>query len=535
MGFGYDCVRFTQPRLLSRGTFMPYSDLLTSTSSGRILSSIFLYALDATIVADLQTVLVNEFSGIDKFSWLSVGLLLGATTTNMVWGRIYTQFNSKWLYIFNVFLFEAGSAICGSAPNIDTLIVGRVICGVGGSGLYVGVMTLIAATTTIKERPLYISGTGLTWGLGIVLGPIIGGAFVQSSVGWRWAFYINLFIGGAAAPAYLFLLPSIDPRPGVPLKKRVAEIDHFGIVLLMGALVAFCLAINWGGVVYAWNSGDVIGLFVASGVLFALLGVQQAWSLFTTVSRRIIPFQFFGSRTVLILFSVTAASGASAFVPIYMVPTFFQFVRSDSALEGGVRLLPLIVVMVVAIFANGALLSNFGYYMPWYTLGGLLVAAGGALMYTVDQNTSDSRIYGYTVILGLGVGMFLQASFAVAQAIVAVEDVPAAVGFMTLAQYTGITIALAIANTLYLNSSQAKISQILPDISMAEIQAAMTGVSGGFLDKLSPRVRAQVLDAIVGSIDQTYILVTAAGSLVAVLSLFMKREKLFVSSAVAAA
>lgn len=181
-----------------------------------VLSSIFLYALDNTIVASVQPIIVTEFDSIDKLPWLSVAFLLGATATNMVWGRIYSQFSSKWFYIFNVAFFEVGSAICRAAPNIDVLIVGRAICGVSGSGLYVGVMSLIAVTTTIAERPLYVSGTGLTWGLGIILGPVVGGGFSESSVGWRWAFYINLFIGAVCAPAYLFLLPSIDPRPASP-------------------------------------------------------------------------------------------------------------------------------------------------------------------------------------------------------------------------------------------------------------------------------------------------------------------------------
>ncbi|KUI67396.1 Putative HC-toxin efflux carrier TOXA [Cytospora mali] len=500
-----------------------------------ILLSIFLYALDNTIVADIQATIIEDLGGLDKLSWLSVGFLLSATATNMVWGRLYGQFNSKKLYIFNVFLFEVGSAVCGAAPNINALIVGRAICGVGGSGLYVGVMTLIAQTTTIQERPLYVSGTGLTWGVGIVLGPVIGGAFGESSAGWRWAFYINLLIGAVCAPAWLFLLPSKNPRPGVPFKERAAEMDYTGMVLLMGALVSFFLALNWGGVTYPWGSGRIIGLFVCSGVLFIILGIQQTFTILTTVARRIIPVQFFKSRTVLILFSVTAAAGASAFVPIYMIPIFFQFTRNDGPLDAGVRLLPLIIVMVVMIFVNGALLSKLGYYMPWYTLGGLLAMTGSALMYTVELETSTSRIYGYTVLMGAGVGMWLQASFSVAQAVVSPENLAACVGFITLAQFAGITFALAIANTVFLNDSKTAIARILPDVPLSDIQAAMLGASSDFVKSLDPEQQTAVLKAVVSAIDKTYVLVIAAGSLVAVLSFFMKRDKLFTSGGVGAA
>ena len=128
-----------------------------------ILSSTFLFALDNTIVADIQPVIVRQFDSVSKLSWLSVSFLIGAAATNLVWGKIFGQFNAKWTYILCVTLFEVGSAICGAAPTMDALIVGRAICGVGGSGMYVGVMTLLASTTTIHERPMYVGLTGLTW------------------------------------------------------------------------------------------------------------------------------------------------------------------------------------------------------------------------------------------------------------------------------------------------------------------------------------------------------------------------------------
>ncbi|KAK7994404.1 hypothetical protein PG991_015992 [Apiospora marii] len=480
-----------------------------------LCSSIFLYSLDGTVVAVIQATIVNEFDSLNDLSWNNVGFLMGATATNMVWGQVYGQFNSKWVYIFNVVVFEAGSALCGAAPTMNALIVGRVICGIGGSGLYNGAFTLISQTTTIAERPIYVSGTGLTWGLGTVLGPIVGGAFQQSKVGWRWAFYINLFIGAACAPAWLFLLPSKDPRPGVPYKTRLREFDYVGMVLLMGCLVSLIMAINFGGLTYAWNSGQIIGLPDP---------VRDAASPPDPRAADPLPL-------VIMLFVCTSASAAGVFVPIFFVPLFFQFTRGDGALETGVRLLPLIVVLVVTISINGALMAKFGYYMPWYLFGGLICVAGGALMYTVDQDTDASRVYGYTVLIGVGVGMWIQASFSVAQAVVDTANVPAAIGFITLAQFLGNTTALAIANAIFLNLAETKVQALLPDFAPDQIQAAISGVTEDFIERLGPEVRARVVEAIVTSMDKTYILVILAGSLVVVLSLFMKREKLFITQA----
>ncbi|GFF50623.1 putative HC-toxin efflux carrier TOXA [Aspergillus udagawae] len=494
-----------------------------------IYSSQFLFALDNTIVANVQPVIVSDFKSVEKLPWISVAFLIGAAGTNLIWGKVFGQFNAKWTYILSVFVFEVGSAVCGAAPNMNALIIGRAICGVSGSGMYVGLMTLLAATTTIHERPMYVGGGGFIWGVGTVLGPIIGGAFTDSSAGWRWAFYINLCVGAVCAPVYLFLLPNKDPRPGVSLRERANTMDHLGGILTIGAMVTGVMAVSFGGVMYPWNSGRIIGLFCCSGVLFILLGLQQVFTIFTSATHRVLPVEFFKSRTVLILFAATAAGGTAIFVPVYMAPLYFQFTRGDSTLESGVRLLPFIILMIVAVMANGALLSSFGLYMPWYLVGGILVVIGGALMYTVGLTTSVAHVYGYTVLIGVGVGFFAQASFSVAQATVAPELVPSAVGFISLAQITGITLALAIANAVFFNESVRSLRTILPGVDPEHIKETISGTRSELFQSLTPRVREQVLEALVDALSKSYILVMTAGALVAVLSLLMKREKLFLA------
>ncbi|KAI9794009.1 MAG: hypothetical protein M1816_006634 [Peltula sp. TS41687] len=498
-----------------------------------ILSSTFLFALDNTIVADVQPQIIGRFGQIGKLPWLSVAFLLGAVSTNLIWGKIYEQFNAKWLYIFNVFLFETGSAICGAANKMDTLIVGRAIAGVGGAGMYVGVMTLLSVTTTVHERPVYIGLTGLTWGAGTVLGPIVGGAFADSSATWRWAFYINLVIGAVVAPVYLFLLPSHDPRPQVAVKERVVELDYAGVITIVGAFISGVMAISFGGSVYEWNSGRIIGLFVCSAVLFTIFGIQQTFCILTTEERRIFPIQFLKSKSMLILFAQTACSVTAVFVPIYFIPLFFQFVHGDTALEAGVRLLPLVCLMVASVVANGVIMSKTGYYMPWYLGGGLLCILGSALMHKVDESSSTAAIYGYTILLGVGGGVFSQASYSVSQAKVKPREIPLAVGFITCAQIGGATIALSIANAVFLNQSTAKIVQIIPGSNASAVRGVIAGRGSAFFQSLAPDVRAKVLSVIVDSIGRVYILGITAGALAVVLSLFMRREKLFLTAAAA--
>ncbi|KAL8697937.1 MAG: hypothetical protein Q9201_006842 [Fulgogasparrea decipioides] len=497
-----------------------------------ILSTTFLFALDNTIVADVQPAIIERFGSISKLPWLSVAFLVAAAGTNLVCqlrrGKIYAQFDAKILYLSSVFLFEAGSAICGAANTMDALIVGRAICGFGGAGLYLGVMTLLSVNTTEHERPMYIGFTGLTWGAGTVLGPIIGGAFTDSSATWRWAFYINLCLGAVCAPVWLFLLPRYDPRPGVAIKQRIREIDYVGTVLIVGAYVSGVMAISFGGSTYAWNSGRIIGLFVCSGVLFILFGFQQSLPLFTTVERRIFPVEFMKSKILLVLFAETACASTATFMPIYFIPLFFQFVRNDSALEAGVRLLPFVILLVVACVANGAIMSNTGYYFPWYIGGGAFTLIGGALLYTVDSDSSTSRVYGYSVLSAVGAGVFVQASFSVAQAKVRPEVIPLAIGFITAGQIGGGLISLAIANSVFLNKSSDGIRAVLPNVPLQQVQALISGSGSAFLKTLDERTRQRVLNAVVDAMQNVYILSIVAGALAMLLALLMKPgEKLF--------
>lgn len=154
----------------------------------------FIYSLDNTITADLTPEIVNAFGSVPLLPWLSVGFMAGGVVVLLPVGKLYSKFNAKWLYIANLVVFLAASALCGAAPNMNAMIVGRVFLGVAGNGMYCGILTLLSTYTEEKERPSYLSLIGFVWGIGTVLGPVVGGAFAK--VDWRWSFYINLIIGG---------------------------------------------------------------------------------------------------------------------------------------------------------------------------------------------------------------------------------------------------------------------------------------------------------------------------------------------------
>ncbi|KAF2802515.1 MFS general substrate transporter [Mytilinidion resinicola] len=489
-----------------------------------ILSSVFLFALDQTIVADVQPNIIAEFGSIDKLPWLSVSFLLGNASTNLFWGRIYGQFNPKWIYVLCVAIFEIGSTVCGAAPSMNALIIGRALAGLGGGGMYLGVMMMLSLFTTPLERAKYIGIIGVVFGFGTVLGPVIGGAFADNaSTTWRWAFYINLCIGGAFSPAYFFLLPSRDLRPGVKFWDRMKAVDWIGNTLVIGVYVSGLMAISFGGTTFAWNSVQDIALFCISGVLFMALCIHQVWS---NWQNRMFPVHFLKNRGLLIQFLVGASAGTSSFVTIYFIPLYFQFVQHSSSLLAGVRLLPFIGSLATFTMLNGHLMARSGYSMPWYATGSALVIAANSMLYTIDLPTSNGFIYGAMVLNGIGTGMFLNAPFAVAQWLAPPEEISSAVGFIMCARGGGLAIALSIANAIFLNLAENRIRDLFPTLGIAQIQSLTSGAGSALLETLNSTQQQEVLAAIVYAISRVFITSIASGCFCLCLSLFMDRRKI---------
>ncbi|PVH99814.1 putative MFS drug efflux transporter [Periconia macrospinosa] len=492
-----------------------------------IFSSVFLYALDNTIVATIQPAIINDLGHLEKLPWVSVAFQVSSVALDLTWGKLYGKFDGKILFLLSVFIFEVGSALCGAAPTIDAEIVGRAICGAGGIGIYMGALNLLAVTTTNKERPVYISLMGICWGAGTVLGPVVGGAFADSSATWRWSFYINLVIGAVAAPAYFLLLPHTNTHlHGKKLLSRVRAVDWVGTILISGAIVSGIMGVNFGGVLFAWDNGEIIGPLVCSGVLWILFGLQQSYSVFTTPEDRIFPCDIVRNWEANILFAQTACGMGASLVFIYFIPLYFQFVQSDKALDAGIRLLPSIFLMIFGSIVTGTMLGKGFWFLPFVLCGSVLVIVGGSLMYTnVEVHTSAAPIYGYSVLMAFGVGLFTQGPISVVQSLFPADRVADATAFIGFGQVVGIAIMLAVANAIFLNKATIGIQHLLPDTPLAEVQAAIQGVGSELFRNLNSVLREAVLQAVVDSMNTAYILVIVAGAVSLVLCPFFKRQK----------
>ncbi|KAI5867003.1 major facilitator superfamily domain-containing protein [Durotheca rogersii] len=492
-----------------------------------ILSSIFLYSLDNTIVADVTPAVVNTFADSFKLPWLSVGFQLGGTAFVFPFGKLYGLYDAKWLYILSSIIFNVGSAVCGAAPNMDALIVGRVLAGMGGNGMYLGVMTLLSVNTSDRERPGYLSFVGLVWGIGTVLGPVVGGAFVESPATWRWAFYINLCVAGLFAPVYLFWIPSFKPRPETKFLPLLREFDVVGAVLVVALLMTLIMGINFGGTLYAWNSGSIIALFVVFAVIAISFAVQQTFSIFTSEKNRMFPVHFLRNWNAVLLFLCAAAINTAGFIPIYYIPLYFQLTRGDSAIEAAVRLLPLIIILSAAILANGHLMSRLSYFQPWYIIGSALALVGGVLLSLIEADTPQAQIYGFEVLVGIGSGCLIQAGYAVIQAVVDPADMAYAISYMMMGQLSGIGIGLSISGAVFLNEAIQNLRALFPDAPYEQIQLVLAGTSSGYFSSLTPELQGLATNIIVVALRKVFIPVYVGGALALVLSVCFTQRKMF--------
>ncbi|KAI0415234.1 MFS general substrate transporter [Xylaria grammica] len=489
-----------------------------------VLSSTFLYALDNTVVANVRPSIVEAFGRIDVLTWLSVAYPMGEVGSNPLWGKLNNQFNNKVLYLFALLIFEIGSAVIGSAQSVEAIIVGRAVAGVGGSGIYVGTINIISAITDPSERNQYLGFVGIAWSLGTILGPIIGGAFADSSATWRWAFYINIVIAAVTSPACIFLIPAIAPPSSDPLFRRIKRIDYLGFILFLGGVVTFVMILGFGGAIFSWGSGQLIGLYAATVVIWSTFCVQQRLSIFTI--DRIFPVQFVGNWEMVNFFSWTAITIANVVVTVYSLPLFFQFTYGDSGLHAALYTLPFVVATVACGGASGPLLPKFPVYMLWFVAASALMLIAGGLLSTIDYNTSRGTIIGYTIIQGFGCGPVIQLGYTVGQVKAPRHAISEVTAFLTCAQMAGLALSLGIATSVFLNCATHEISNILPGLPRDLIQAAINGARATIIQDLSPGKQQEVLEAIARNVSTVFYLNVAGASLGFITALFMKKERL---------
>lgn len=221
--------------------------------------------------------ITSQFNSLDDVGWYGSAYLLPSCALTLMFGKLYTFYSIKWVYLIALGIFELGSFVCGVTPTSIGLIMGRAIAGIGAAGLFSGSVLIVTQTVPLRRRPIYTGLVGAMYGVASVAGPLMGGAFTDH-VSWRWCFYINLPIGVVTALFILCFFKS--PRPvkaNTGHRDQISELDFPGTLVFIPAVICGLLALQWGGIKYDWGDKRIIILFACCGILISLFVIVQWW------------------------------------------------------------------------------------------------------------------------------------------------------------------------------------------------------------------------------------------------------------------
>ncbi|TPX10948.1 uncharacterized protein E0L32_008154 [Thyridium curvatum] len=482
-----------------------------------VFVSMFLVSLDRLIISTAIPRITDEFQSVTDIGWYGSAYMLTSAAFQLLFGKIYTFYSVKFVFLTTILLFEIGSAVCGAAPSSTAFIVGRAIAGIGAAGIFSGCIVCIVFAVPLHKRPMLQGLFGAIFGLSSVIGPLVGGAFT-SHVTWRWCFYINLPFGGAAM-VLIFLLLRIPDRDTTrqPTRAKLSQLDAAGTAVFVPGVVCLLLALQWGGVNYAWANARIIALLVLAGVLLiSFVAIQIVLPKTATVpphifKQRSIYCAFYSSFCIgsqMMIFATPIGSLSCSFSAnedhaVYFVPVWFQAIKGVSAVDSGIHLLPMVLSMVVASITTGILVSRIGYYTPFMIGGVCLMSVGAGLITTFDVDTPAARWIGYQVLYGWGLGSSFQAPNLAAQTVLPQRDVPVGTALMLFAQLLGGAVFVSAGQNVLSNELIRRVARI-PGFGNDPGRIQHAGATS--IVDLPPALRGPVVKAYNDSLRVTFVM-----------------------------
>lgn len=385
--------------------------------------------------------------------------MVTACCFQLLWGKVYGFYPAKYVFLALVFLFEVGSVICAAAPNSLAFIIGRAIAGMGGAGIMSGAIVLMMSAVPLYKRPLYNGFFSAVLGISSVIGPLLGGAFT-SNVSWRWCFYINLPMGGAAMLVILLALkPAPAMNPGLTLRQKIAKLDLLGELFLFPALICLLLALQWGGSTYAWSNWRIILLFVVFGIcLITWVIVQVRTPATATIQLRVI-----SNRSVVAAMWFMFCLASIMLMLLYYLPIWLQAIKNRTAVQSGIDTLPLVLSLVAGSTMSGQVVGRLGYYTPFTMASSCLMPIGAGLISTWRVDTSSSMWIGYQIVLGFGIGLGMQHAAIAVQTVLEPRDIPVGVSLVFFCQQLGGAIFVSVGENVFGQKLLAGLARVIDD------------------------------------------------------------------------
>ncbi len=475
-----------------------------------LLLTLMLAMLDQLIVSTALPRIVGELGGVTHLSWVVTAYVLAATITTPLYGKLGDLYGRKRLLMAAIIIFLAGSALSGLAHSMDQLIAFRAVQGLGAGGLMVGAIATIGDLVSPRERGQYMGYMMAAMMLAMIAGPLLGG-YITDSLSWRWIFYINMPVGGAAL---LYLAATLHlPRLRVPHR-----IDYLGAGVLAVAATSIVLLTTWGGSQYAWGSRMIVGLgalAVIATVAFLMIEARAA--------EPVLPLHVFRNRNFSLATGMSFLLGLAMFGALTFLPIYQQTVQHLSATGSGLMLIPMMLGSTVTSLIAGQVTTRTGRYKVLPIVGAAIMAVGMFLLTGLGVDTSRLTSGLYFLVLGIGMGFLMQITTLIVQNSVPPADMGVASSSRTFFQQIGGSIGVALFGAIF--------ARRLTEVMSARLPGAHINAAGGQLDPvmvngLPPAVRSDVFFAIAHGVQGVFIWAAPSAVIVLLLALFIKEVPL---------
>ncbi|MFH8405877.1 DHA2 family efflux MFS transporter permease subunit [Streptomyces sp. NPDC018019] len=481
---------------------------------GALLLGLLIAALDQTIVATALPTIVSDLGGLDHLSWVVTAYLLASTAATPLWGKLGDQYGRKRLFQTAIVIFLIGSALCGVAQDMPQLIAFRAVQGLGGGGLIVLSMAIVGDIVPPRDRGRYQGLFGAVFGATSVLGPLLGGLFVDH-LSWRWVFYINLPIGIVALAVIAAVLH-------IPVRRTPHRIDYPGTFLIAAVAACFVLMTSLGGVSFGWGSWQIIGLGVLGLVLLAV---------FVAVERRaaepVLPLRLFRLRSFTLTAVIGFVIGFAMFGSMTYLPTFLQVVKGVSPTMSGVHMLPMVIGMLLSSTGSGQLVSRTGHYKVFPIAGTAVTAVGLLLLHQLGPASGTAVMSLFFFVFGFGLGLVMQVLVLIVQNAVDYEDLGVATSGATFFRSIGSSFGVSIFGTVFANKLGPRIADALAGRELPPgTDPSKIAEDPRTVRQLPPDAASGVLDAYSTSITDVFLYAVPVVLIAFVLAWFLREEPL---------
>ncbi|KAK7438751.1 hypothetical protein VKT23_017881 [Stygiomarasmius scandens] len=473
---------------------------------------LFLSALELLAVPNALPTIAADLHSQSEYVWVGSAYALSSTAFLPFSGGLAEAFGRRPALLVCVSLFFLGSGICGGANSMAMLIAGRTVQGLGGGGIQSLTAIVLADLVTLEERGLYASVFGVTWSIANFVGPIIGGALASSGQ-WRWLFYLNLPIAGFAS-VFTLIFMNLPTPPGT-FTEKVARLDWVGNFIIVASTAAFTIALTWGGVVYPWDSARVLTPLILGCFGFGLFIFYEA----KIASHPLVPWTVLSNRTSVSGYLQTFFVGIAALGVVYFIPVYFQAIHGASPVHSGVLTLAFCVLAPASMMA-GAIVNKTGRYRPQMWTGWALLLIGLGVLSTVSVNTPDSRILGFLVLIGFGMGFNYSTTVFPVQAPISPSLNAPALSFLQFARAFSGVWGVTIGSAVLQNELSARLPESFLSSFPEGVSIAYSAIPN--IQSLDPASRHAVREAFADSLSVLWQVMIGIAGLGAISSLFMK-------------